>query len=150
MNRISLAAALASMGIGAAFAQGAIAPHDTNVPIIDEPTASTLGGAGKDQELANQLVQALNADASLKGSKITVQPEQGDPKGTVWITGVAKNQDAYNRVSQIAASNAGGMGVANIVQIEHVDKFLQPEQELGAEKKIDGPNDPGRLTGGQG
>ena len=149
-SRIPHVLAFTLLGLGAANAQGPVAPHDTNVPVIDEPAASALGGASKDQELANQLVQALNADASLKGSKITVQPENGDHQGIVWITGVAKDQEAFKRVSDIVAANAGGMGVANVVQVEHLDKYLQPEQELGAEKKIEGPSDPGRITGGQG
>ena len=149
-SRIPYAIAVALLGLGAANAQGPVAPHDTNVPVIDEPAASTLGGASKDQELANQLVQAINAEASLKGSKITVQPENGDNQGTVWITGVAKNQDAVQRVSDIVAANAGGMKVANVVQVEHQDKYLQPDQDLGSEKKVEGPGDPGRITGGQG
>jgi osmotically-inducible protein OsmY len=135
MKRIPQALAIAFLGFGAANAQGPIAPHDTNVPIIEEPAASTLGGASKDQELANDLVQALNADASLKGSKMTVQPENGDQQGTVWITGVAKSEDQLKRVSEIAAAHAGGMGIANLVQVEHLDKYDQPDQELGAEKK---------------
>lgn len=129
-SRIPQALAVLFVGLGAANAQGPVAPHDTNVPIVDEPAASALGGASKDQQLAAQIVAALNADASLKGSKITVQPENGDHQGIVWITGVVKNQELFKRVSDTVASYADGMGVANVVQVEHVDRYFSTGSPL--------------------
>ena len=75
---------------------------------VQEPIAS----ASKQDERANAIVQAMNADASLKGSKITVQP--GDD-GSITLTGATMTQDQVKHAADIATQQAGEGKVINTI-----------------------------------
>ena len=110
-SRIShaLAALLVAGAVPLAYAQ-----VDPPAGLVDEPVASV----SRDDALANSVAQALNADASLKHSKVTVQPDEG---GTILLTGSALTELQRVRASQIATQLAGeGKVVNTIAHDEHV------------------------------
>jgi osmotically-inducible protein OsmY len=72
-------------------------------------------------------VQALNADASLKNSKITVQ-QDGD---SLLLTGAADTKDQVTRATEIANASAGGAPVVNVIQPDHTT-YEMPAYELRA------------------
>ena len=74
--------------------------------------ASAWTSAAPAAENLNAIVQALNADASLKDSKITVQPD-GD---NVLLTGVAQTREQAQRATEIATAAAGGGVVVNVIR----------------------------------
>ena len=75
---------------------------------VQEPIAS----ASKQDDRANAIVQAMNADASLKGSKITVQP--GDD-GSILLTGATMTADQAKHAGDIARSGNGDGNVINVI-----------------------------------
>ena len=79
---------------------------------VSAPIASSFKADGPQAEQMNTLVQALNGEASLKGSKITVQI---DEKGGVLLTGATDSQEQAERAGQIAASQAGQSKVVNAI-----------------------------------
>ena len=91
-----------------------------------DPIASSSRAEGEGADVANAIVQALNADASLKDSKITVQPE----KDYILLTGVAPSQQEMRKATEIATAAAGGLQVVNVIQPGKIE-YKQPEQELG-------------------
>jgi hypothetical protein len=104
----SLAALVAATAAAWAIAQ---APATT---YVDEPVASLAAGVQAD-ERTNAVVQALNADASLKGSKLTVAPDGDD---LVYLTGVTVTRDQMKRALELAGS--GGGKVANAITSEQL------------------------------
>ena len=85
-------------------------------PYVAEPTASLATGAQGDTERLNAIVQALNAEASLKGSKLTIAPD-GE---ALLVTGVTVTRDQMKRAVEIAASQAGEGKVVNAIQTEEL------------------------------
>lgn len=106
----SLAALAAATAAAWALAQ---APAPATA-YVDEPIASVAAGV-QPNERANAVVQALNADASLKGSKLTVAPDGDD---LVYLTGVTVTRDQMNRAMELAG--AGGGKVANAITSEEL------------------------------
>jgi osmotically-inducible protein OsmY len=99
MNRtLSLiASALAACATSMAFAQ---APQPA-----DQPIASTTipAGDGEDAALLESITRALNAEPTLKDSKITVQMD-----GTyVLLTGATNTPEQVERATAIATQAAG-------------------------------------------
>jgi len=90
------------------------------------PIASSSRADGEGAEIVNAIVQALNADTSLKDSKITVQPE----KDYILLTGVAPSKQEMQKATEIASGAAGGLQVVNVIQPEK-SEYKQPEQDLG-------------------
>lgn len=92
-----------------AYSQAAApAPADVAAPATyaDSPVASV----SKSDDLANTIAQALIADASLKDSKITVQPEAN---GAILLTGVTPTNAQRQKAVEIATSHAGAGKVTN-------------------------------------
>jgi BON domain-containing protein len=117
----ALAMAFAALAVPLASAQPALPQPDYHPnpsgsnpdnTFVEEPTASASKTEGAEGELAKPLVEALNADASLKGSKITVLPE----KDTVTLTGSAATRDQVKRAGDIAAGQVGQGNVINTIQ----------------------------------
>jgi osmotically-inducible protein OsmY len=79
---------------------------------VTAPTASSFKADGPQAEQMNTLVQALNGEASLQGSKITVQI---DETGNVLLTGATDSQEQSDRAAQIATSQAGDGKVVNAI-----------------------------------
>ena len=75
--------------------------------LVDEPIASV----SRSDDVANAVAQALNADASLKAAKITVQPDDGN----ILLTGSAMTETQRMQASKIAAAHAGEGKVINTI-----------------------------------
>lgn len=87
-------------------------PRDVTMPqFVDEPIASTNGASGADDQLLKSIVDSLNAEASLKNSKITVQSDADS--GTVYLTGAALTPDQVKKATEIASAQAGEGKVVN-------------------------------------
>jgi osmotically-inducible protein OsmY len=104
MNRtLSLiAGALAACATSMAFAQ---APQPADQPIASTTIASTTipAGDGEDAALLDSITRALNAESTLKDSKITVQMD-GDH---VLLTGATTTPELVERATSIATTAAG-------------------------------------------
>jgi hypothetical protein len=75
-----------------------------------EPVASAWSSLAPASDSISAIVAALNAEASLKDAKITVQPDGNN----VLLTGVAQTREQVQRASEIAA--AGGAMVVNVMR----------------------------------
>jgi osmotically-inducible protein OsmY len=104
---------------------------ESEYKLADEPIATSLTGAAADDEIIKGVVAALNQDASLKGSKITVSNDQG----VVTLTGVADNEQQSQKAAQIALAKAGDGNVVNVIQA--VKMTYQTSQMLENQRKID-------------
>ena len=89
--------ALAALAMATAAALAAAAEY------VGEPVASIAAGSPL-SERANAIVEALNADTSLKGSKLTVAPDGDD---LVYLTGVTVTREQMKRAMQIAGGQEG-------------------------------------------
>jgi osmotically-inducible protein OsmY len=99
MNRtLSLiAGALAACATSMALAQ---APQPADQPIA---TTTIPGGDGEDAALLDSIARALNAEATLKDSKITVQMDGS----YVLLTGATHTPEQIERATSIATTTAG-------------------------------------------
>jgi osmotically-inducible protein OsmY len=104
---------------------------ESEYKLADEPIATSLTGAAADDEIIKGVVAALNQDASLKGSKITVSNDQG----VVTLTGVADNEQQSQKAAQIALAKAGDGNVVNVIQA--VKMTYQTSQMQENQRKID-------------
>ena len=126
-----LAAALAAAGIATAFAQQAsetlpnynqVTAMEYGTPpapapngqlnIVPEPTASLSRNDGPGADFGKQLVDQINADTSLKGSKITVLPEEG----AVTLVGTTRTHAQAQQIAQMAAEKVGVAKVTNAIR----------------------------------
>ena len=89
----------------------------TAVSFVSEPIASASRADGPDADRLNAIVQALNADESLKNSKITVVP---DENGGVTLTGATMTEGQAKHAAEIAAAQAGDGKVVNAIQPDRV------------------------------
>lgn len=80
---------------------------------VSEPVASASKADGDDGALAKAVVDEMNADASLKGSKITVQPEEGKK---LTLSGVTWTMDQAKKAEAIAAAKVGVENVTNAIR----------------------------------
>ena len=85
-------------------------------PYVSEPIASLATGAQGDTERLNAVIQALNAETSLQGSKLTIAPD-GE---ALLVTGVTVTRDQMKRAVEIATSQAGEGKVVNAIQTEEL------------------------------
>jgi len=97
------------------------------VPFVSEPVASAIKTDGEGADKMNAIVQALNADPSLKNSKITVQMDND----VVLLTGAAMTAQQVKQATELARSSADNAMVVNTIQPDHI-AYQQPEQELQA------------------
>jgi osmotically-inducible protein OsmY len=105
----SIAALVAAGAISVATAQTGQADTTAAPTFAQEPVASLTPSAASDARLS-EVAQALNADESLKGSKITVQLEDS---GATLLTGAALTQEQVQRAGEIAAGPDGQAVVVN-------------------------------------
>ena len=114
-------AVAAAGAVTGALAQQAAAPDAAAptpvLPISEQPMFSIAAGAqGPNAEAAHAIVQALAAEKSLKGSKITVSPEEK----RILLTGVAPTLEQAARAVQLATEHAGEGNVVNGLATEQV------------------------------
>ena len=112
-TRFTMAALVAATGLALAHAEA----------YVSEAVASlATGTADADAQRMNAIVEALNADTSLKGSKLTVTPD-GE---VVYLTGVTVNRAQMARAVQIAGAQAGEGKVANAITSEELQIVVAP------------------------
>jgi hypothetical protein len=121
---------LAALLVGAAplaYAQSAqptpIGPDPLQPPagLVSEPVASV----SRDDPIAGTIAQALNAEAALKNSKITVQPVED---GVILLTGATMSEAQKIRATEIARSHAGDDKVVNtLAHDENVIRVPDPQ-----------------------
>lgn len=114
-------AAVEVPGATPAAATPAIQPVTTPVPkgpenLVAEPTASAYRADGPDADRMKPIIDALNAEPSLKASKITVSPDQD----VVYLTGVTNTEAQRKKAMEIATQFAGEGKVANAITTEQV------------------------------
>ena len=152
--RIStLAAALAAAAATAAFAQ-ATAPTNATPPalfdqvtakeygtgpapaesgklnLVNEPTASLSSDKAPGADVGKQLVDQINGDDKLKGSKITIVPEEG----AVTLVGTTETRAQAQQVAQMAAEKVGVAKVVNALRpSELYIEVAPPQQDLQGE-----------------
>jgi len=119
--------ALALLAAGLASAQPKTAPDAapptpvSQVQLSQQPMFSiTSGTQSPNAQVATAIAQALAADASLNGSKITVQPEQDK----ILLTGVTETLEQANRAAQIASEQSGGQPVVSAIST--AQSFIAP------------------------
>jgi hypothetical protein len=124
---LAAAALLAACGIPGAMAAPApaepgkmvYAPSVTGgkhaLPFVDEPAAS-LAAHAADNGVAGAIVEAINADPSMKYSKVSVLPEEGG----VTLVGVTVSDAQRKRALELAIQHAGEGKVANAIQSEEL------------------------------
>ena len=85
------------------------------LPFVDEPAAATANSTDPD-DLAKKVTDALNADQSLKNSKIAVASENG----LVTLTGSVATTEQAQNATRIAAAQAGDGNVVNVIQPDRI------------------------------
>jgi len=126
--------ALIAAGVAGAARAARMPPTwraEAEYKLANERVATAVTAAAADDEIIKGVVAALNEDASLKGSKITVSTE----KGVVTLTGVADTEQQAKKAAQLAVAKAGDGNVVNIIQSAKMS-YMTP-QMLENERKID-------------
>ena len=113
MKRL-IAALVAAFAVSAAYAETPVPKGPEN--LVAEPTASASVTEGPNAERVKPIVDALNAEPSLKASKITVAPDED----VVYLTGVTVSDAQRKRATEIATQFAGEGKVANAITTEQV------------------------------
>jgi hypothetical protein len=109
MKRLSLA-------LAAVFAVGAAPLALAQDQFVNEPVASVTANPNAPTTAIDAIANDLNAESSLKGSKITVQADND----IVYLTGAAKTEMQRIKASQIAVKHAGDGKVVNAIVGEEV------------------------------
>jgi len=89
--------------------------------LVEEPVASV----SRSDDVANAIAQELNADASLKSSKITVQPDEGG----ILLTGTTLTDTQTRRAIQVATTHAGQGKVSSGILSSDIVLWAPPPQE---------------------
>jgi hypothetical protein len=89
--------------------------------LVEEPVAS----ASRSDAVADAIVQELNADASLKHSKITVQPDESG----VFLSGSTLTDAQARRAIQVASAHAGQGKVSSGILSSEIVLWAPPPQE---------------------
>jgi hypothetical protein len=90
--------------------------------LVEEPVASV----SRSDDVATAIAQELNADPSLKHSKLTVQPDEGN----ILLTGSTLTDAQTRRAIQVATTHAGqGKVSSGILSNEIVFWAPPPEEE---------------------
>ena len=129
--------AAGAMGVAVAAPMPPTWRAESEYKLADEPVASALTGSAADDEVIKGIVAALNEDASLKGSKITVSTE----KGVVTLTGVADTDQQAKKAAQLAVAKAGDGNVVNVIQAAKMTyttpQMLENERKIGEAQALD-------------
>ena len=104
----ALAALLVACAVPLAHSQAAPLANQ-----VDEPAASV----SKSDDRANAIAQAINADALLKHSKITVQ---ADENNVILLTGSASTEAQRLQATKIAVAQAGEGKVVNTIAADEM------------------------------
>jgi hypothetical protein len=83
----------------------------STMTFVQEPVASLSKTDGADAEIAKSIADALNAEPTMKNSKITVQPDNG----TFTLTGVVPTREQVKKAGEIAKQMAGEALVINAI-----------------------------------
>jgi len=131
----AVAALIAAGVLGPAFAvpmqQDPTWRAESEYKYADAPVAAPLN-ANSEDDIVKGVVDALNQDASLKGSKITVSADQG----IVSLTGVTNDEQQTRKAMQIASSKVGGEG--NVISVIQSTKMTyQTPQAQESQRKIE-------------
>ena len=130
--------------LAALLAAGAFPLAHAQDTYVQEPVASaTLGGAAPAEQL-NALAQALNNDASLKGSKITVQAEP--ESGTVLLTGVTQTYAQSLQASKIAQQHVGDGKFVNTLASSEVVLLAPPPRDHASMPNMEAAQEPADTT----
>jgi hypothetical protein len=89
--------------------------------LVEEPVASV----SRSDETANAIAQELNADASLKSSKITVQPDENG----IFLSGTTLTDAQTRRAIQVASTHAGQGKVSSGILSDEIVLWAPPPQE---------------------
>ena len=84
---------------------------ESTLTFVQEPTASASRTDGAEAEMVKSILDALNAEPTLKNSKITVQPDNG----TITLTGVVPSREGVKKAGEIAKQLAPGAIVVNAI-----------------------------------
>jgi len=140
MNPYKAVVALIAAGVTGAALAAPMPPTwraESEYKFANEPVASALTGSAADDEVIKGVVAALNEDASLKGSKITVSTD----KGVVTLTGVADTEQQAKKAAQLAVAKAGGGNVVNIIQAAKITymtpQMMENERKIGEAQALD-------------
>ena len=109
---------------------------------VSEPVASNSRSDGPDGAVAAAIAQELNADPSLKNSKITVQPVDNG----IILTGVAPAHAQMQRAVQVATVRAGEGKVVNAIQSEEIVIQVPPPVETAVGEPVAVPQAPSPST----
>ena len=86
-------------------------PAASTLTFVQEPVASASRTDGAEAEMVKSILDALNAEPTLKNSKITVQPDNG----TITLTGVVPTREAVKKAGEIAKQLGGQAIVINAI-----------------------------------
>ena len=114
MRTLDIAAAFALSG--AALIAAAQAPTEKPIRFAAEPIASAISTQAAVPDEVKAIVQALNAEASLKNAKITVQADGEN----ILLTGRADNRDQVQKATEIARGSSNNAMVVNVIQADHI------------------------------
>lgn len=89
--------------------------------LVEEPVASV----SRSDDMANAIAQALNADAAMKHSKVTVQPDEG----SIFLSGTTLTDAQARRAIQVATSHAGQGKVSSGILSNEIVLWGPPPQE---------------------
>lgn len=101
--------------------------------LVEEPVASV----SRSDDMANAIAQELNADPSLKHSKLTVQPDEGN----ILLTGSTLTDAQTRRAIQVATSHAGQGKVSSGILSNEIVLWAPPPQESETEIAADEPTE---------
>ena len=105
---------------------------ESELKYADEPVASAATAAANDDMIVKSLVDALNKDAALKGSKITVSTENG----VATLVGTAQTEQQSREAGQIAAMSAGEGNVVNAIQPAKITYMKPPQMPVDANDQV--------------
>jgi osmotically-inducible protein OsmY len=106
---------------------------ETSLRLADEPVASALSGpSAADDAIVKSLVEALNNDASMKGSKITVSND----KGVAYLTGTTQTEQQAKLAEQLAAASAGEGNVVSVIQPAKMTYMKPPQMPVDANDQV--------------
>ena len=105
---------------------------ESDLKFADEPVASMSTGSAADDAILKSLVEALNKDASMKGSKITVSTENG----VATLVGTTQTEQQARQAAQLAAASAGEGNVVNAIQPAKITYMKPPKMPVDANDQV--------------
>lgn len=106
---------------------------ETDLKFADEPVASSASAqSAADDAIVKSLIEALNNDASMKGSKITVSNENG----VAILVGRTQTEQQARQAAQLAAATAGEGNVVNAIQPAKITYLKPPKMPVDANDQV--------------